>query len=328
MTTLQARLAQQSRAIGAWLVGILSGGAIAPLAAYGQLLAPPLPEPETSPAEILSTEIANPTPANTETDTSSYPAWEILVLIYTQTEFVYTDDTGVERHGFAQMDIPERLQAAATARLFFEYDVPLLTSGMQTPVLTIRYPDRALTQLGEFCGHWPDKLSTAEDLDPAFDSVIVIWDDEGTDLLSNEPIDLMQCGGLNLSDGVGQTYSVFPVSSSWGSRNILKHEWGHAILDYFHAAGSSPEPKVNNHINDTDTQYVNCLTGLPYRLEDESANQPIPNSIYNNQQGFTHDYYSGQTATPDQPQRCLGITSDAWASPPPTQQDTLRSLWE
>jgi hypothetical protein len=49
-------------------------------------------------------------------------------------------------------------------------------------------------------------------------------------------------------------------------------------------------------------------------MEDENEMFPIPNSIYNNESGFTHDYYSGTTATPDQPTRCLGITAAAWAS--------------
>lgn len=322
------RLIEHARIMGGLLGWLLFGGAIAPFAADAQPSDPVIQELETSLAETVSPERVSPTPVGGGIDASSYPDWKVLVLIYTHTDFLYTDDSGVQRHGFAQMDIPERLQAAAAARLFFEYDVPLLTSGMQTPTLTIRYPDRALTQLGAFCNYWPDKTSTADELDPGFDSVVVIWDDEGIDLFTNEPIDLMHCGGLNQPNGTGQTYSVIPISSTQGSRNVFKHEWGHAILDYFHAAGASPEPKVNNHINDTDTRYVNCLTGLPYRLEDEAASQPIPNSIYNNESGFTHDYYSGQTATPDQPHRCLGVTSDAWASPSPTQQDTLRSLWE
>ena len=73
-------------------------------------------------------------------------------------------------------------------------------------------------------------------------------------------------------------------------------------------------PAVDNHINDTDKRYVHWPTGEPYILKDETDDAPIPNSIYNNQRGFTHDYYTGQTAAADKPQTRLGITPEAWAS--------------
>ena len=96
-----------------------------------------------------------------------------------------------------------------------------------------------------------------------------------------------------------------------GHRNIFKHEWGHCILFYFDAVGTTPKPTVSNHAEATD--YVNCQTGQFYVWQDETLASPIPNSIYNNESGFTHDYYSGTTATADQPSRCLGITPEAWA---------------
>jgi len=48
-------------------------------------------------------------------------------------------------------------------------------------------------------------------------------------------------------------------------------------------------------------------------LVDEQPGSPIPNSIYNNQSGFTHDYYSGTTALAATPSQCLGIPRGAWA---------------
>lgn len=75
--------------------------------------------------------------------------------------------------------------------------------------------------------------------------------------------------------------------------------------------GVVPLPEVSNH---ADTgEYVNCQGGPPYVWVDESQDFPIPNSIYNNHSGFTHDYYSGTIATVDQPTRCLGITPQAWS---------------
>jgi len=139
---------------------------------------------------------------------------------------------------------------------------------------------------------------------------------------SNQSIDLQQCGGLAVPNGIGQTYSTFQIGSvRYNDRNVFKHEWGHSILWYFEAAGKTPIPTVNNHIDNEDNRYVNCITGNPYILQDENDDNPIPNSIYNNDSGFTHDYYSGTTATADQPDRCLGIIPSAWASGGPITQE-------
>ncbi|MFN2203590.1 MAG: hypothetical protein ACK2UO_20505, partial [Caldilineaceae bacterium] len=77
-----------------------------------------------------------------------------------------------------------------------------------------------------------------------------------------QPADLQNCGGLTQWMGTGQTYSTFQVDSvSSNKRNVFKHEWGHSILWYYEAAGVTPQPTVDNHINDTDTRYVHCPTG-------------------------------------------------------------------
>lgn len=85
---------------------------------------------------------------------------------------------------------------------------------------------------------------------------------------------------------------------------------------------------MNNHATVTD--YVNCLTEQPYVWIDEMDAHPIPGSIYNNESGFTHDYYSGTTALSSQPDRCIGITPAAWATGGPVSQpsrpDTLTPL--
>jgi hypothetical protein len=94
-------------------------------------------------------------------------------------------------------------------------------------------------------------------------------------------------------------------------RNTLKHEWGHSILFYYEAAGTAPMPSVDNHRPDA---FVHCRTGEPYVLVDETQDEPVRNSIYNNRSGFTHDYYSGTTALASDVDSCLGITRAAWAS--------------
>lgn len=243
------------------------------------------------------------------------PSWKILVLIYRSTDFSYTDDLGNGHHVVATMTQDEIDRAAAAATQFFEEDVPALTSGNMYPILTIRYPTRTLTQLDAFCGYWPSEANTAPERDPAFDSVVVIWDSTGVDLITGQTIFLQNCGGLAQWMGTEQTYATFQIDSvSLNQRNTFKHEWGHSILFYFQAAGTAPQPTVDNHINNTNTRYVHCSSGEPYILTDETDDNLIPNSIYNNYVGFTHDYYSGTTATPDQPTRCLGITPSAWAA--------------
>ena len=270
-------------------------------------------------------QIIAPLPATSSATDVENPRWKILVLIYSTTDFTYTDGSGSQHRVVASMTQEEKDRAANAATRFFEVDVPALTSGNMRPILTIRYPDRALTELEPFCGYWPSRASTAPELDPALDSVVVIWDSSGTDVNTGQPSNLQNCGGLTVPNGTGQTYATFQVDSvSSNQRNVFKHEWGHSILYYFDAAGTAPKPTVNNHINDTDTQYVHCPTGEPYILVDETDDNPIPNSIYNNDVGFTHDYYSGTTATPDQPTRCLGITPDAWASGGPVTKPPYR----
>jgi hypothetical protein len=245
-----------------------------------------------------------------------HPAWKILVLIFDKTDFTYTDTSGVSHHYVTTMTEAEKDQAALVATKFVEEDIPALDSGNMIPTLTIRYPERALTELSSFDSvWWPGPWNVTADRDPAFDSVIVIWDPWVVDEATGETITLAGgWAGLTPGMGTGQTYTAIILDAVWyGHRNVFKHEWGHSITSFYDAYGTAPKPAVNNHINNTDTQYVHCPSGEPYILKDETDAHPIPNSIYNNNSGFTHDYYSGTTATADQPTRCLGITPEAWA---------------
>lgn len=108
---------------------------------------------------------------------STNPRWKILVLIYDKTNAVLTDTSGVSHHMVGAMTRSEVERAALIATQFVETDIPALTSGNMIPELTIRYPDHALTQLDSFGeGWWPSPANTAPERDPAFDSVIVMWD--------------------------------------------------------------------------------------------------------------------------------------------------------
>ena len=259
-----------------------------------------------------------------------HPPWKILVLIYTTTDFSYTDGLGQHRV-IATMTQAEIDRAADTAIRFIESDVPALTSGNMHPIPTVRYPEQALADLEPIStGYWPSMESTAPERDPTFDSVIVVWDSLGIDVNTGQVVELLPpyCG-LTSHMGTTQTYATMKVTCvASNNRNIFKHEWGHSILFYFDAIGTAPKPAVDNHINDTTTRYVHCPTGESYILQDETDDNPIPNSIYNNETGFTHDYYSGTTATPDQPTRCLGITPQAWAMGGPVSRPERTSFYD
>ena len=256
----------------------------------------------------------------------SHPSWKILVLIYDKTDAVVYGTDGVAHHYVGAMTQDEVDRATLAATQFVETDIPALNSGNMVPELTIRYPDHPLTGLerdGE--GWWPSPLSTARDRDPAFDSVIVIWDPRVVDEYTGNRHWIGTAAGLAQNRYAGQTYAAVVIEATGGNRNILKHEWGHSILHYFEAIGVSPKPAVYNHAS--PVQYVHWPTGESYVWIEEWEGNPIPNSIYNNESGFTHDYYSGTIATADQPQRRLGITPEAWmwGGPVPTSRRTSRS---
>jgi len=257
-----------------------------------------------------------------------HPSWRILVLIYRDTDFSYTDSSGTAHHVVASMTQYEVDQAANAARQFVENDIPALTSGNMTPTVTIGYPDRALTKLSpNSSGWWPSPQDTVTERDPAFDSVIVIWDPRTVDQITGQSIWIGSAAGLTPAMGTSQAYTTIIIEAafSYGNRNVFKHEWGHSILEFFHAIGTAPKPKVENHANAND--YVNCLTHAPYVWADETDANPIPNSIYNNYSGFTHDYYSGMTARAGEPTRCLGISGEAWAYGGPVANSANPSMY-
>ena len=240
--------------------------------------------------------------------------WHIQVLIYESTDFTFTGSDGTARHVVAAMSDDERATAAARATTFVEHDIPALTSGMVAPTVTVEHVTRPLTRLSpEYGGFSPAPGDVAEDVDPTADSVIVIWDPRAVDADSGEPVWIGAAAGLSYWRGTGQLYfaMIIEAAAQYPHRNVFKHEWGHSIVFYFDALGVSPRPTVEVHAQ--PDQYVNCRTGEPYVWVDELEGAPIPNSIYNNLSGFTHDYYSGTVATSDDPATCIGITPEAWS---------------
>ena len=242
-----------------------------------------------------------------------HPRWKILVLIYDGTDLTYTDAAGT--HNFVgQIDSAQVAAAAANAKRFVQTDIPALSSRNMVPELTIRYPGtlRSLSPLGS--AWWPSPVDTAGERDPAFDSVIVIWQPTVTDQATGQLLWIGNAAGLTPAMGTGQTYTTLIIEAAtlYGHLNVFKHEWGHSLLSYYEASGAAPTPTVTNHA--VANQYVHCTTGNMYIWLDETDANPIPNSIYNNTSGFTHDYYSGTTALANDPMHCLGITPSAWAT--------------
>jgi hypothetical protein len=260
-----------------------------------------------------------------------HPRWKILVLVYESVDFTFTDSTGSEHRFVSTLTEEEKERTVTAATRFAEIDVPALTSGNMVPELTIRFPDRVVTELEYSCsnpsvpggnGYWLGPTIARPDLDPAFDSIFVIWKGQGMDPGTGQDYSINCYGGLTWDTGVGQTFASAEIRSvSDNQENVFKHEWGHSILFYYDAAGYAPKPVVDNHIDAFEPAYVHCPTGEEYTLLDQNGNDlpdetndnPVPNGVYNNDRGFTHDYYSGTTATADQPTRCLGITPEAWA---------------
>ncbi|MCB1257118.1 MAG: hypothetical protein KDB26_08445 [Microthrixaceae bacterium] len=247
--------------------------------------------------------------------TNELPArWRMLVLIYDRTDFNYTDANGIQRHVKAQMTPQEVERARDTAVSFATEDIPALTSGSMIPTITVRTVPRALDTLSpQGVGWWPAPADTAAERDPSFDTVMVIWDPRTTDQATGESIWIADAAGLAPNMGFDQTYATVIAEGAvqYPHRNVFKHEFGHSILAYFNTLGATTLTSMANHAY--PDEYVNCHTGLPYVWIDEQQDNPIPNSIYNNESGFTHDYYSGTVAKAEDPTRCLGITPEAWS---------------
>jgi len=194
-------------------------------------------------------------------------------------------------------------------------DLPALTSRMMVPTVTVRLPSRALSLTRFADGFWPSLADTAPERDQAFDAVIVIWDPTGTETSTGQRYQLNGgYAGLTPNMGSSQTYSTLIVdaATSYGHRNVFKHEFGHSLAGFHDATGVAPLPVVTNE-PPSGMYYVHCGTGQTYVWQDESLADPIPNSIYNNASGFTHDFFSGTTALATDHDRCLGATSRAWA---------------
>jgi hypothetical protein len=240
------------------------------------------------------------------------PAWKIQVIVYKNTDFSYVDSGG--SHRFVGSMVPADVALATSdATKFVRNDIPALSSGNQHPTISIKLVDAPLTKLDpDGPGFTPSPYITTSDLDPTADSHIILWQSAGWDFVKASNANIAHSGGLTWYQGTASTFSSIPFFMLQPTdRNVFKHEWGHAILFFYQASGASPLPAIDNHQPQSS---VNCHTGSGYVLVDDSDTSPVPNSIFNDSSGFTHDYYSGISATSSQPRRCLGITPAAWTT--------------
>ena len=245
--------------------------------------------------------------------TDPHPRWNVLALIYKSTDVTITQ-SGVPRHVVGTVPQSRLDAAAAAVQRFVDADIPTLNEGNMIPRLTIRYPQALSRVTARGSGWWPDPADTLNDRSPQeFDSVIVVWEPNVVDQVSGQSLWIGAGPTLTLPNGTQQPYATlqFDAVVGAGARNTLKKEWGHSILFYADAAGGAPKPAVD--ANAAASAYVNCHTGQPYVWVEETEASPVPNSIFNNDSGFTHDYYSGRTALATNPTVCLGIPASTWA---------------
>lgn len=243
-----------------------------------------------------------------------HPRWKVLVLIYPQTDVTYTDALGVSRHVTGAMSRWDVDRTLDQARRFVQHDIPALSSSNMLPEFTARVAHEPLKSLSPFFeGWWPAQGDVIKELDPAFDSVIVIWEPRVRDVATGQPLVIAGDGAVTPDRGLQQTYTTLrvPYAGLNGNRNVYKQQWGVALSSYFLSMQLASPPPIN--FNPAPTQYVNCQTGQFYVWQEETNGNPIPNSIYNNGSGFIHDYYSGTLALADAPTACLGFGAPAWA---------------
>lgn len=263
--------------------------------------------------------------------------WRIQLLLLDDVQAEIVDEAGKTRQVRSTIDEETKKIAFEFVQEFVNVDIPALSSGNMIPTLLplvdTNKPVTTLTRWNSM--YWPSPSDTVSLWDRTADSVIAVFNPRMVDIETGETI------GVNYSKtssyaglaadikGREQTYMTVidnAATGAYGTRNTLRHEYGHCILNYFDEIGASPEPKVSNHASSDD--YVNCETGAYYDFVDETLENPIPNSIYNIHEGFTHDYFSGTTALSSAPDQCLGITPEAWAQGGPVIEIPLPPLPE
>jgi hypothetical protein len=118
----------------------------------------------------------------------------------------------------------EKDKVASAVTQFVDIDIPALNSCNMRPSLTTRFPAHALSELSPaVCNDYaPSPSDTAHDRDPAFDSIIVLWDGSGVDLMTGQSMTIQGCS-YAWGMGTGQTYDAIYIDNvQYTDRNVCQ----------------------------------------------------------------------------------------------------------
>jgi hypothetical protein len=151
-----------------------------------------------------------------------------------------------------------------------------------------------------------------KELDPAFDSAIVIWEPRGQDVDTGQAVTIAGDGAVTLDRGLSQTYTTIrvPYAGLDGKRDTYKQQLAVGLANYFLTMRLTPPTPIS--FNPSPSQYVNCETGQGYALQGGGASSGS-DPLYDTRAGVLHDFYSGKLALSEAPYECLGIGARAWA---------------
>lgn len=261
------------------------------------------------------------------TYTTKSPSWKILFLIVQKLDYTYTEvPSNTVRHVVGNMSSADQAIANDQFIKFATVALPALSSGMQTPTYEIRKipvlqytwtssENNAVNNNNLF----PRQNFLGANDDVNFDAIILVYPQTGLDQNNNNRVITFCNYGQTPDNGNGRTYATFPTNYlSVNDVNIFTHEFGHSITFYYNvvspgclgAKTNDTNVHIFNHTGGNgETRYVRFQTKKEYVLTDDDK---AFNSLYNYNNGFSHDYYSGFTTDPAYPSVAIGVGQTQW----------------
>lgn len=186
-------------------------------------------------------------------------SWNVLVMVYRQTNLAFTDASGNSRHLGATMSAAnEALMVGAVKTM--PGLVREWSSAVVAQKMTVVYPEAALSRLTALGGgaYWLAPGDISSDLakhapQHSYDSIVVIWQPwDADDLVPSHGWGLAYPAGPSSNGSSYATVTVPPSGSSWwitGQTHrgeAFIHEWLHGVIDY-HAARSPGIPALHGN---------------------------------------------------------------------------------
>lgn len=261
------------------------------------------------------------------TYTTKSPSWKILFLIVQKLDYTYTEiPSNTVRHVVGDMSSADQAIANDQFIKFATVALPALSSGMQTPTYEIRkipvLQHTWTTSENNAANNnnlFPRQNFLGANDDANFDAIILVYPKTGVDQNNNNQIITYCKLGQTPNNRKGRTYATFPTNYlSVSNVNVFTHEFGHSITFYYYAVsprclGDNTNASNVHTFNHTggngETRYVSFQTKEKYVLTDDDK---VLNSLYNYNNGFSHDYYSGFTADPAYPSVAIGVGQKQW----------------